>query len=190
MASTPTARSPTSRRPPAPATSFDLYVRGLLPTTTGLSLGQIAQVNLTGQENFFIYRMHNTLIAVPVQLQPTCCAGQAVAIGGPASGATNSAGRLHQARRPAPLGLQRNRRRQAPSTPAANTFQMQVNGFAGLLIPQTVTVYVSSDTTFRDGLTAFSSVTASTNVRVVGLLVKDPISGQTVLLARYVDLLN
>ena len=67
---------------------------------------------------------------------------------------------------------------------------MQVNGFAGLLIPQTVTVYASSVTAFRDGLTAFSSVTASTNVRVVGLLVKDPISGQTVLLARYVDLLN
>ena len=67
---------------------------------------------------------------------------------------------------------------------------MQVNGFAGLLVPQTVTVYVSSVTTFRDGLTALSSVTASTNVRVVGLLVKDPISGNTVLLARYVDLLD
>ena len=67
---------------------------------------------------------------------------------------------------------------------------MQINGFAGLLIPQTVTVYVSSVTRFRDGLTALSSVAASTNVRVVGLLVKDPTSGNTVLLARYVDLLN
>ena len=43
------------------ATSFDLYVRGLLPTTTGLTLGQIATVDLNGSENFFIYRMHNTL---------------------------------------------------------------------------------------------------------------------------------
>src|ERR1035438_10419929 len=32
-----------------PATSFDLYVRGLLPTTTGLSLGQIAQIELSGR---------------------------------------------------------------------------------------------------------------------------------------------
>jgi hypothetical protein len=67
---------------------------------------------------------------------------------------------------------------------------MQVNGFSGLLIPQTVTVYVSSSTSFRNGLSAFSSVAAGTNARVVGLLVKDPVSGQTVLLARYVDLLN
>jgi hypothetical protein len=67
---------------------------------------------------------------------------------------------------------------------------MQVTGFAGLLVPQTVTVYVSGDTTFRDGLTALSSLSASENVRVVGLLVKDPVSGSTMLLARYVDELN
>ena len=43
------------------ATSFDLYVRGLLPTSTGLTLGQLAQVNLSGNENFFIYNWHNPL---------------------------------------------------------------------------------------------------------------------------------
>jgi hypothetical protein len=53
-----------------------------------------------------------------------------------------------------------------------------------------VTVYVSNVTAFRDGLTALSSVTASSNVRAVGLLIKDPSSGNTILLARYVDLLN
>jgi hypothetical protein len=37
------------------ATSFDIYVRGLLPTTTGLTLGQIAQVDLSGSEKFYIY---------------------------------------------------------------------------------------------------------------------------------------
>ena len=65
---------------------------------------------------------------------------------------------------------------------------MQVTGFAGLLVPQTVTVYTSSITTYRNGFTALSGVTG--NVRVVGLLVKDPLSGGTVLIARYVDLLN
>jgi len=65
--------------------------------------------------------------------------------------------------------------------------QMQVNGFAGLLIPQTVTVYVAGPTVFRDGVTGLATVPSSTNVRVVGLLLKDPVSGQTVLLAHYVD---
>jgi Domain of unknown function (DUF4382) len=170
------------------ATSFDLYVRGLLPTTTGLSLGQIAQVNLTGQENFFIYRAHNTLTQFlfnSSQMLP----GQAVAIGGPASGAANS--QAVSVKRVVLRHWGYNGTVVAGSiNPATNTFQVQVNGFAGLLIPQTVTVYVSSSTSFRDGLTAFSSITASSNVRVVGLLVKDPVSGQTVLLARYVDLLN
>jgi hypothetical protein len=170
------------------ATSFDLFVRGLLPTTTGLTLGQIAQVNLTGQENFFIYRMHNTLSQFLFN-SSNMLAGQAVAIGGSASGATN----------PQAVAIKRVVLRHwgfngtvvpASINASTNTFQMQVNGFVGLLIPQTVTVYVSSDTTYRDGFTALSSVTASASVRVVGLLVKDPVSGQTVLLARYVDLLN
>jgi hypothetical protein len=72
---------------------------------------------------------------------------------------------------------------------AAGTFQMQITGFAGLLVPQTVTVYTASPTVFRGGLTGLSGVPASTNVRVVGLLIKDPTSGKTVLLAHYVDAL-
>jgi len=171
-----------------PATQLDLYVRALLPTTTGLSLGQIAQVNLTGNENYFIYRMHNPLTQFLFN-PSTLLAGQAVAIGGPVSGATN----------PNAVTTKRVVLRQwgfngtvVPSSlnAAAGTFQMQVNGFAGLLIPQTVTVYVVNNTTFRNGLTAMSSVTASANVRVVGLLLKDPVSGQTILIARYVDSLN
>jgi hypothetical protein len=170
------------------ATSFDLYVRGLLPTTTGLSLGQIAQINLTGQENFFIYRMHNPLTQFLFN-SSGLLAGQAVAIGGPASGATN----------PQAVSVKRVVLRHwgfngtvvaGSLNPANSTFQMQINGFAGLLIPQTVTVYIANNSTYRNGLTGMSGVPASVNVRVVGLLLKDPASGQTVLLARYVDGLN
>lgn len=171
-----------------PATSFDLYVRGLLPTTTGLSLGQIAQVNLNGQENFFIYRLHNTLAQFLFN-SSLLLPGQAVAIGGPASGATNP--QAVTTKRVVLRHWGYNGTVVAGSiNPGAQTFQMQVNGFVGLLIPQTVTVYVSNITAFRSGLSAFSSVAANTNLRVVGLLVKDPTSGNTVLLARYVDLLN
>ena len=170
------------------ATSFDFYTRAVLPTTTGLTLGQIAQVDLTGQENFFIYRMHNALSQFLFN-SSLMMPGQVVAIGGPASGAANA-----QA-----VSTKRVVLRQwgyngtvvsGSVNTSTDTFQMQVTGFAGLLVPQTVTVYVSSITAFRDGYTALSSVTSGANVRAVGLLVKDPTSGQTALLARYVDLLD
>ena len=167
------------------ATSFDLYVRGLLPTTTGITLGQIAQVNLSGNEKFFIYWMHNPLTEFlfnSSQLLP----GQHVSVGGPATGAANA-----QAVTVNRVVLRHwgfNGTVVAGSVSAATgTFQMQINGFAGLLVPQTVTVYTASPTKYRDGFGGLSDVTNGANVRVVGLLLKDPTSGKTVLLAHYVD---
>jgi len=74
------------------------------------------------------------------------------------------------------------------SYPSVGTFQMQVTGLGGLLVPQTVTVCVSPITTFRNEFSTLGGVTGS--VRVVGLLVKDPTTGGTDLIARYVDVLN
>jgi hypothetical protein len=167
------------------ATSFDLYVRGLLPTTTSLSLGQIATVDVSSNTNFFIYRAHNTLSQFLFN-DANMLAGQAVAIGGPASSVSGSTATPNR------VVLRHwgfNGTFVASSINTTNnTFQMTINGFAGLLVPQTVTVYTSSITTFRNGFTALSSVTG--NVRVVGLLVKDPNTGGTDLIARYVDVLN
>jgi Domain of unknown function (DUF4382) len=172
----------------SPATSFDLYVRGLLPTTTGLSLGQIAQVNLSGQEKFFIYWMHNPLTAFLFN-SSSLLPGQHVAIGGPASGAVNA--QAVTVNRVVLRHWGYNGTVVAGSVnPTNDTFQIQVNGFVGTLIPQTVTVYIGGPTLFRDGLTGISTVQGGANVRVVGLLLKDPVSGQTVLLAHYVDALN
>jgi hypothetical protein len=67
------------------------------------------------------------------------------------------------------------------------TFQMTVNGFAGVLIPETVTVYLGAHSDFRYGLGKFGDLTDGAKVRVVGLLLKNPTSGQVVLLARHVD---
>jgi hypothetical protein len=168
------------------AASFDLYVRGLLPTTTGLSLGQIATVDLSGKEKFFIYWWHNPLTEFlfnSSQILP----GQHVSVGGPASGATN-AGAVTVKR----VVLRHwgfNGTVVANSADATNgTFQIKINGFAGLLVPQTVTVYTGVRTDFRDGLTGVGDV--SGNVRVVGLLLKAPGAGNTVLLAHYVDALD
>jgi len=168
-----------------PATSFDLYVRGLLPTTTGLTLGQIAQVDLSGNEKYFIYWFHNPLTEF-VFNDSLLLPGQHVSVGGPATGAAN----------PDDVTVKRvvlrdwgfNTTVVANSVNTANgTFQVQVNGFAGQLIPQTVTVYTAGRTGFRDGLGGVGDLTNGENVRVVGLLIKSPIDGSTVLLAHYVD---
>ena len=168
-----------------PATSFDLYVRGLLPTTTGLSLGQIATVDLSGSEKFSIYWMHGPLAQFlfnPSGLLP----GQHVTVGGPASGAANA--QAVTVKRVVLRNWGFNGTVVPGSVSSGNdTFQMKINGFAGVLIPQTVTVYITGRTEFRDGLTSLSDVSASTNVRVVGLLLKDPLNGQTVLVGHYVD---
>ncbi|HEY1159915.1 MAG TPA: DUF4382 domain-containing protein [Terracidiphilus sp.] len=171
-----------------PATSFDLYVRGLLPTTTGLTLGQIAQVDLTGNEKFFIYWFHNPLTEFlfnSSQLLP----GQHLTVGGPASGAANAD--AVTVKRVVLRHWGYNGTVVANSVNTANgTFQMQINGFAGILVPQTVTVYTADRTDFRNGLSGVSDLTGGEKVRVVGLLLKDPLSGGTVLLAHYVDELD
>ncbi len=171
-----------------PANSFDLYVRGLLPTTTGITLGQIAQVELTGNEKFFIYQWHNALTQFLFN-SSTLLPGQHVSVGGPASGAANP--QAVTAKRVVLRHWGFNGTVVPGSMSAANgTFQMQITGFAGLLVPQTVTVYTATPTVFRGGLIGLSAVPASINVRVVGLLLKDPTSGKTILLAHYVDALT
>jgi Domain of unknown function (DUF5666) len=168
-----------------PATSFDLYVRGTLPTGTGVSLGQIAQVDLTGNEKFFIYWWHNPLTQFLFN-DSTLLPGQHVSVGGPASGATN--GNAVTVNRVVLRHWGFNGTVVANSVnTSTGTFQMQITGFAGLLVPQTVTVYTAGKTEFRNGFTGMSSVTAGADVRVVGLLLKDPTSGNPVLLAHYID---
>jgi len=166
------------------ASSFDLYVRGLLPTTTGLTLGQIATINLSGSEKYFIYRMHNPLTQFLFN-SSALLAGQHVSVGGPASGATDATN----------VSVKRVVLRHwgyngtvvaGSENSSAGSFQMQVKGFAGVLIPETVTVYVWDGTGFRSGFGAFSDIGDGDKVRVVGLLLNLP-SGNPVLLARYVD---
>lgn len=167
------------------ATDFQLYVRGTLPASgDGVSLGQIAQVNLSGSEKFFIYWMHNPLTEFLFNAS-TLLPGQHVSVGGPLSGAANANA----------LSVKRVVLRNwgfngtlVPNSVSNGTFQMNVNGFAGLLVPnQPVTVYVGPGSKFREGFTAMGDVNAATNVRVVGLLLKDPTSGKSIIVARYLD---
>ncbi len=113
-------------------------------------------------------------------------AGQHIAVGGPISGAANA-----QA-----LSVNRVVLRNwgfngaiVPGTvnTGNGTFQMQISGFAGLLVPQTVTVYTAGETSYRYGFNSLNDLSASTKIRVVGLLLMDPTSGDTILLARRID---
>lgn len=168
-----------------PASSFDLYLRTLEPTTTGLALGNIATVNLNGSEKYFIYWMRNPMTQFLFN-SSALVAGQDVSIGGPATGATDHTD----------VTVKRVVLRQwgfegtvVPGSinPGAGTFKMQVTGFAGVLIPTPITVYIGDATDFRDGFTSVSDVPASVRIRVVGLLLKNPTNGNVVLLARHVD---
>ncbi len=171
-----------------PATSFDLYVRGLLPTTTGLSLGQIATIDLTGNEDYFIYWFHNPLTEF-VFNSSLLLPGQHVSVGGPASGATNASAVSVKRVVLRDWGFNTSVVANSVNT-TDGSFQVTINGYAGQLIPQTVTVYTGSKTGFRGGLSGVSDLNSGGNVRVVGLLLENPLNGNTVLLAHYVDTLN
>lgn len=170
------------------ATSFDLYVRALEPTSTGVQLGKIAQVNLTGSENYSIYWMHNPFTQFLFN-SSGLVAGQSIAVGGPATGAANANAVSVTRVALRNWGFNGTIVKGSQST-AAGTFQIQVNGFAGVLIPQNVTVYLGGHSDFRYGLGKFGDLADGTKIRVVGLLLKNPVSGQVVLLGRHVDGFN
>ncbi len=173
------------------APNFDLYVRGLLPTTTGLTLGQIATIDLSTDPKFFIRWMHNPLTELlfnPSSLLP----GQHVSVGGPASGASSASDVTVKRVVLRDWGFNGTVTATSVTAPTTltgvNAFQMNITGFAGVLVPQTVTVYVVSDSLWRYGLTAQSDLTVGENVRVVGLLLN--VNGQPVLVGHYVDELD
>jgi hypothetical protein len=172
------------------ASDFQLYVRGTLPASgDGVTDGSLATVDLSGSEKYFIYWMHNPLTEFLFN-STTLLPGQHVSVGGTLAGAAN--GSALSVKRIVLRNWGFNGTLVASSVnTGSDTFQMNINGFAGLLVPgQPVTVYVGAGTRFRDGFTQLSDVSSATNVRVVGLLIKDPTSGNSVIIARYVDDMN
>jgi len=165
------------------ATDIDLYVRSVLPSGTGFQSGDISTIDLTGSEKYFIYWMHNSWtnhffnasLMVP---------GQHVSIGGPFANGAVTVKRVvlrHEGHTGTLVANSVNL--------GASTFQYNANGLAGVLFNGPVTVYVTPFTRFGGGLTDLSSLSSNpTNpLRVVGLVLKDPISGQPVFVARGID---
>ena len=171
------------------ASSFDLYVRGLLPASgTGVQLGQIATVDLAGTEKFSIRWDRNPLIQFLFN-SSSILPGQSIAVGGPASGAAKAGAVTVKRVNLRDWGYVGHVVKGSVKV-GKGTFQVQVDGFAGQLIPQTVTVYVTDRCEFRYGYTGLHELEGGDLVRVVGLLLKNPVNGSTVLVGRYVDYLN
>ncbi|HEX4067319.1 MAG TPA: DUF4382 domain-containing protein [Acidobacteriaceae bacterium] len=173
-----------------PATNMQLYVRGTLPATgSAVADGDIAQVSLSGSEKYFIYWMHNQFTQFLFN-DAALLPGQHVSVGGPLTGAQNLDGLTVKRVVLRNWGYNGTVVANSVNT-GTGTFQMNVSGFAGLLVPgQPVTVYTASATGYRNGFTTLGDVSTGTNIRVVGLLIKDPTSGDSVILARHVDDMN
>lgn len=165
------------------ATDFDLYVRSVLPSGTGFQSGAISTIDLTGNEKYFIYWMHNSWtnhlfnagLLVP---------GQHVSIGGPFASGAVTVKRVvlrHEGHTGTLVANSVNLN--------ASTFQFNSNGLAGVLFNGPVTVYVTPFTRFGGGLKSLSDLSSNptNSLRVVGLVLKDPISGQPVFVARGVE---
>ncbi len=163
------------------ATDMQFYVRHVLPS--GLSevpLGGLANVSITGNEHYGIYWMHNALTNLLFN-DTSLTAGQEISVGGPDPTAS-------------PFTVKRIHLRNwgyngtivaGSRNSSQGTFQMNVTGFAGQVIPSPITVYLGAGCDFRYGFGAFSDLTDNASIRVVGILLK--YNGQTVLVARHID---
>jgi uncharacterized protein DUF4382 len=174
--------------PNGAAQDFDLYVRSVLPTGTGFASGQISTIDLTGNEKYFVYWMHNIFVNPRFSNvffnSSLLVGGQHVSIAGPFNNGAVTVKRVvlrHEGHTGSWV---------VGSTNAgASTFQFDSNGLAGILFNGPVTVYCTPFTRFAGGLTSINSLTGTTALplRVVGIVLKDPISGQPVFVARSVD---
>lgn len=176
-----------------PANTFQMYVRGTLPTGTGIQLGQLATVQLTGNEKFYIFRHHSPLLQFLFN-SSLLTPGQDVTIGGPSSGAQNASS-VTTDRVVLHLGGFSGVVVPNSVNESDNSFQMVVDGAAGYLLSggnsagNPITVYITGKTEYREGLEGMAdlSATGNTVVRVVGLVLKDPTTGKPIIVGRYVD---
>jgi hypothetical protein len=177
---------------PLPATQADIYVREELPAIPGISDGQIESLSLNGSE---IYRIgHIDLPLTTLLFNNTLMApGQRVDIGGPLT-TSNGTDTLTVHR------VILRRQGQAGSWVSGSTvvqsgnmgsFQLADEWTAGILLPSPLTVLTTNDTNFIN-LSGLGALTGAgpIQIRVVGFILINQITGQPVMVARSVEQLN
>lgn len=163
-----------------PADDVDLLVRTELPDLTGVRVGEISTFAFDGNERFLIH--HLRLPFAPFLFhRAALLPGQRVAIGGAIGTAALDARRVVLF----PQGLEGHWVVGSTNGPA---FRMRVAGVAGALFGDPVRVVTSEFTRFVNlsGIGGLSG-DAPIPLRVVGLVLKDDVTGRPVVIARIVE---
>jgi len=168
------------------ANMMDFYVRSVLPSELpDVPLGGIAQVNISGNEKYSIFWMHNALTKMLFNAS-ALTPGQEIVVGGTQAEATPSSGTAITVNR---IHLQNWGYHGTVVSGSQNqgqgSFTMTINGFAGVVVPTNVTVLAGPSCDFRYGFGAFNDLSNGASVRVVGILLN--VNGNLVLVARHID---
>jgi|HubBroStandDraft_6_1064221.scaffolds.fasta_scaffold03363_3 hypothetical protein len=172
-----------------PATEADLYIRRELPDIAGISDGQIYALALNGSENYRIAHA-DPAITTLIFNNSALTAGQRVGIGGKVT-TTNGVADLTVHR--VVLKRQGQGGTWVPGSTIitsnnAGSFQFNDNWTAGVLLPQPLTIITTNNTNWVN-LSGLSALTGNSTIpiRVVGLVLIDPITSQPVMVARRVE---
>ena len=156
--------------------------------TPACTLGQIANINLTGWREVSSSTSWHTPLTNFLFNSSLLVPGQHISIGGPLSGAGNA--QSVTAHRIVLRHEGHTGEWVVGSTNTGNgTFSFNSNGLAGVLFDGPVTVYTTPVTQYLGGLTGLSDLSGNSAMalRVVGLVLKDPGSGNPVFVARSVE---
>lgn len=170
--------------PTGPADSLTILVRDEVPVLSGIDVGKPATLNIDSSTVFGIYRMR-----LPVEAylfnRSQLVIGQRVSIGGAIDTTTTPASFdtrrvvLHR------QGLEGTYVASSLQVTSGNTgsFQLNVNGLHGYLFGAPIKVLTTGATRFRNiaNLSAVANTTGP--IYAVGLLLKDPATGNPVLVA-------
>lgn len=174
---------------PQPAATADLYVRSELPDITGIQPGQIESLTLNGSENYLIANIRNPLTSLLFS-NTSLAPGQRVDVGGELDTSTNPPTLV-----PHRVVLRRQGQFGAwvvgstvVQSGNAGTFQLSDQSTAGILLPNPLNIVTTNDTIFIN-LSGLSALTGSNPipVRVVGFVLIDPQTNQSVMVARSVE---
>ncbi len=162
------------------ASTLTVLIREEIPTQATIPIYQPAQVNLASDTTY-----HIRYVPLPISTwlfnKNMIVTGQRIGFSGDVD-STNS-GQFDASR----VTLRWQGHDGAVSAGSINTsngtFQFNANGLLGYVFAHPVTVYTFAGTQWLGGLNSISDLTDSEAVRVVGLVVKDPISGDPVILA-------
>lgn len=180
----------TDARPPTgPASQIDLFIRSELPDLSNMPPGTIGTFNLTGNELYLIRRLH-TPLSLFVFNNSAMVRGQRIALGGMLNTSSLTVHRVTLY----PQGLEGAWVPGSTNIQSGNqgTFKFNVNGLVGVLFNGPVTVLTSNFTHFAGGLHGLGDLggMSAIKLRVVGLVLRDTISANPVIVARTVEQLH